>query len=234
MCSFFFLFKFYSDVFSFFIIFLRNILFHLETQEELEESLKALVSQNNDLVELLQKANIKVPHFVGPKFVSFIVAVHDTDRSDENNKVVNKPLTINQSNEINKNQPQTKWNVNHDPVQVKIDLNGTKSVHNSSKTRSDLESHPKTHLNLLPELKEVKSFGSVDLIPVNNDLSRSELKVHEKPVKNSVEITPLVNNQNEKIPTHAEIAVDDSSKQKESTTNIQGLTVLIFECSHLV
>lgn len=178
-----------------------------------------------------------MPHFVGPKFLSFIVAVHDTDRSDEkekNNKVTNKPLTTNQSNEINKNQPPTKLNVKstpviHDPIQVHKEINDTKTIINSS----DSKSSPKTQLNLLPELKEVKSFGSVDLIPVSSDLSRSELKVHEKPVKNFVEITPLVNNQNEKIPTHAETAVDDSSKQKESTTSVQGLTVFIFKCSHL-
>lgn len=167
-----------------------------------------------------------MPHFVGPKFLSFIVAVHDTDRSDgkeTNDKVANKPLTTKQANEINKNQPQTKSNVKskaeiHDPVQV----NGTKTIINSSENRSDLKSNTKSQLTLLPELKEVKSFGSVDLIPVTSDLSRPELKVHEKPVKNFVEITPLVNTQNENIPTHSGAAVDDSSKQKESTTNIQG------------
>lgn len=209
---------------------------YIETQEELEESLKALVSQNNDLVELLQKSNIKVPHFAGPKFLSFIVAVHDAEKTDENEKCDKNDNKLATSNGANQNQPyqkpQTKSNVKisnvlSKPVQINKELNDKKITNPDG---CDSKSLSKSQRTILPELKEVQSFGSVDLIPVTSDAKRSDLKVHEKPVNNFVEITPLLNNQNEKVPTQLEKTCDPSSHLKESST-IQGEILLNLQYS---
>ncbi|XP_055325067.1 mucin-3A-like [Sitodiplosis mosellana] len=191
-----------------------------KTQDELEASLKALVSQNNDLVELLQKSNIKVPHFVEPKFLSFIVSVHGAERSDEEEKSDKDASKSATSNELNQNQPQTKSNVKpkeviQNPVQINKELNGTKTT-NSSES-SDSKSLPKTQLNISPVLNEVQSFGSVDLIPVSSDSSRPEFKMHEQPVKNFVEITPLLNNQNEKLSLQSEKSIDLPKRKEPSS-----------------
>lgn len=207
------------------------IVYFTETQEELEQSLKSLVSQNNNLVELLKKSNIKVPHFVGPKFLSYIVSVHDAEPSescDEKEKSQKNENKLATSDEFNQKQsyqsPQTKSNVKSNeviqsPIQINKESYGNKIVNQPE--NYDPKSLPKSQLNILPEIKEVQSFGSVDLIPVTTDSTRSELKVHEKPVKNFVEITPLLNNHNDKVPTQPEKTCD-LPPLKESS-NIQGL-----------
>lgn len=50
----------------------------------MEESLKALIIRNNDLLDLLSKAGIEVPPFIGPKLLRCVVAVQKSV-SDENN-----------------------------------------------------------------------------------------------------------------------------------------------------
>lgn len=78
----------------------------------------------------------------------------------------------------------------------------------------------------LPELKEVQSFGSVDLIPVSST-SVSDIKVHEKPVKNFVEITPLPNKQTDKTHSKSESSCE-LVQLKEKQTNIQGMFFVEF------
>lgn len=210
-------------------MYLNANLYDIETQEELEESLKALVSQNNDLVDLLQKANIKVPNFVGPKCLSFIITVHDvkpTAKIDEikkiDNKITNPNASAQNNNLIQKLQEKSKVGT---VELIENPLSSNNKEINHKKTISDIEhseskSLSKSQLKILPELKEFQSFGSVDLIPVNN-LSKPELKVHGKPVKNSVEITPLVTNQNEKVAGKQPEKSYDSIQLKEPS-NLQG------------
>lgn len=186
-----------------------------ETQEELEESLKALVSQNNNLVEQLEKANIKVPHFVGPKLLSFIITVHESQANDENenanieNKTDNSTRTV---CETSQSKPENKTELIQKKSQNDTESNGHTDV--DSLKKSDGTSNPP---NILPEIKEVQSFGSVDLIPVSSS-SVPELKVHEKPVKNFVEITPLPSNQTENVHSKPE-KTGDLIQSKEQASH---------------
>lgn len=195
-----------------------------ETQEELEESLKALVLQNNNLVELLEKANVKVPHFVGPKLLSFIVTVHDAKANDENEKIENESIT---SNSITTHQtPQPKSDGKNVDGTQKLSQPIPDAVckkSDNSLEKAEEKSPSKSQLTILPELKDVQSFGSVDVIPVTSS-SKPELKVHEKPVKNFVEITPLLSGQNEKTST----SPDKSCDLVQSKGNFY-LLILIFD-----
>lgn len=180
---------------------------------ELEESLKALVEQNTNLVELLEKANIKVPHFAEPKLLSFIITVHDSKTKDNNqnenaeNKMEIKTIVAVEA------APQPKSD-NRNVVIQKQPPNGHQTKSTDSSCVADGKTVPKLQLNALPKKQDVQSFGSVDLIPVTSS-SIPELKVHEKPVKNFVEITPLMGGQNEKVPTTSETSCDLIQMKKQ-------------------
>lgn len=198
-----------------------------ETQEELEESVKSLVAQNNNLVELLEKAKIKVPQFVGPKFLSFIVTVHDAKSNDENEQNHNNSVvTTNQQTSQKNGEHETKDEIKK-TTQIIEHLDNVSNECNSQnkpnalgQSQQQCQSQPKPLSNSLPDLKEVQSFGSVDLIPVTS-ASKLDLKVHEKPVNNFVEITPLPEAQIEKSPTKS----DTSSNllQSKLSSNVQGM-----------
>lgn len=176
--------------------------------------MKALVKQNNNLVELLEKANIKVPHFVGPKLLSFIVTVHDSKINDGNENLNNKDATVSATSieRNNDNVKNEKCNKNEQQNQIQFSsgevLNGEKDT--NVLNESNL---PSNALNILTEeLGEIKKFGSVDVIPVTNS-SKFELKQpHKQPVKNSVEITRLVSN-TEKIIASEIVASCNSSNE---------------------
>lgn len=173
------------------------------------------MTQNNDLVELLKKANVKVPHFVSPKLLSFIITVNDDKTSSTYENVENK------SNIQDIQTYQTPQNKNNGESNDE-----TPNVHNkylkstNSCDSPDTRFRSKSQLNILPELTEVQSFGSVDLIPVTNS-PKPELKIHEKPVKNFVEITPLLNDQFEMTSTQPE---KPSTLQLKEHPKLQGLT----------
>lgn len=190
-----------------------------ETQEELEESLKALVSQNNNLVELLEKANIKVPHFVGPKLLSFIITVHESQANDENeNANIENKTDISTRTVCEKSQskPENENELIQKKSQNDTESNGHTDVDLLKKSNGTSINQP----NILPEIKEVQSFGSVDLIPVSSS-SVIELKVHEKPVKNFVEITPLPSNQSENV--HSKPEKTGDLVQSKEQANHQGM-----------
>lgn len=201
-------------------------------------------------MELLEKANIKVPHFVGPKLLNSIsITVRDknaTESNDDENKKCSSE-TVNKSTpeicKTSKNKTECKTN---EPTEVIVELSTNnqtpydKLQANSPEKQNDkLPAQPqqkqvqqqqqqlqheiakqKPQLNTLPELKEVQSFGSVDLIPVSN-ATKQDPKVHEKPVKNFVEITPLISAQNEKISAKSEKS-DDVAAQPKLSTCIEG------------
>lgn len=181
------------------------------------------MSQNNNLLELLEKANIKVPHFVKPKLLSFIITVHDSKEENDENANANVTNKVDASSKSTpKSELDGKNEVNQTKPPNEQEANGDKNTDLNGKTT------PKSQLNALPELKEVQSFGSVDLIPVSSS-SIPELKVHEKPVKNYVEITPLLSNQNEKVLTKPETTYD--SVQLKEQSNIQGKFYFV-KCSN--
>lgn len=196
----------------------------LETQEELENSVKALVTQNNKLVELLEKANVRVPHFDAPKLISFIVTVHDdethdkNDKNDKNNKIENKCIVQQTAacQAVSAKRSDDKPN----EVVLKQSNRKPESISTKLTNGTHAEAQPKVQIKILPELKEVtevQSFGSLDLIPVTNS-SRPELKVHEKPVNNFVEITPLLSKHDEKVPTHSDKTCELSPQNQQSNT----------------
>lgn len=179
----------------------------IEKQEELEESLKALVTQNNDLIELLKKANIKIPHFVAPKLLSFIVAVHDDKKNKAYENVKNKSIT---QESKTCQTPQEKTNGKSSNQQS----NFIKTP--NSNDGPDAGCLSKSQLKVVSELNEVQSFGSVDLIPVTNS-PKNDLRTHEKPVKNFVEITPLPNESFEIIPKQPEKSFNLQLKEQPKT-----------------
>lgn len=172
-----------------------------------------------------------MPHFIRPKLLSNIcITVHDKNatepENDENKKFENE--TVNKSTpKICKTlQNKTKCNT-HKTAEMIVELstNNRKSYDkplaiSPEKQNGKLLSQPqhettqqKPQLNTLPELKEVQSFGSVDLIPVSN-ATKQDPKVHEKPVKNFVEITPLIRGQNENSSTKPEKSTDVPAQPK--------------------
>ncbi|XP_031620562.1 putative uncharacterized protein DDB_G0282133 [Contarinia nasturtii] len=179
----------------------------LKTQEELEGSIKILVEQNNDLVELLEKSNIKVPHFIVPKFFSFIISVYEAKSNKKNDTKEKREIVDIKStnshapneNVLNKRSPEKKSKNKSNKTVQSPAKNNKETI--EEKTVESIDNYgaktlPKSQLNI--ELNEVQSFGSVDLIPVTNS-SKPEMKIHEKPVKNFVEITPLVSSQNANV-----------------------------------
>lgn len=167
---------------------------------------------------MLQKANIDVPHFTKPKLLSFIITVHDSKENDENE---NKSSEQKMANAKTKGTSETSQsNAKNEVIQTQAQQdeqqsNGSTNANLPNNVDGKAAAKPK-----LPELKEVQSFGSVDLIPVSNS-SVPELKVHEKPVKNYVEITPLPSSQNDKVISKPEITCD-LVPLKEQPNNIQG------------
>lgn len=169
-------------------------------------------------MELLEKENITVPHYVQPKFLSFIITVHDKEeKKDENaNEHPAKRLDASTSE-----TPQSKTDSKNDVAQ--IPSQNEEKQNGNLPNIMDVKSISKPQL---PELKEVQSFGSVDLIPVSST-SVSDLKVHEKPVKNFVEITPLPNKQTDKTHSKSESPCE-LVQLKEKPTNIQGMLFVEF------
>lgn len=161
--------------------------FFTETQEELEDSVKALLQQNSDLVGLLEKANIKVPYFAAPKVLSFIITVHGP-KVTTNNANADKTPDANASIEQNSNKCDNR-------TTDKNDTNKSKKSPDTSASNGPKQSGMSTEKaqssHILPDEGETKKFGSVEVIAVTNS-SQFELKPHEQPVKNSVEITPLI------------------------------------------
>lgn len=60
---------------------------YLESVQELEESLKALIVRNNELFNLLSDAGIEVPPFKGPKFLSCVFAVRNNNGNVVDEKI---------------------------------------------------------------------------------------------------------------------------------------------------
>lgn len=197
-------------------------------------------------MELLEKANVKVPHFVGPKLLSFIVNVHDATESKDNENEKCDSKTVNASTKKIFKTSQSKSEgkscetkerieklpLNNQTSYDKLTANSPEKQKGKTQPKAQLQQQQqqlkqKTHLQQqkpqcnsqlsnIPEVKEVQSFGSVDLIPVSNE-SISEPKIHEIPVKNFVEITPLISDQNDRISTTQEKFENASTQPKVST-----------------
>lgn len=179
-----------------------------------------------------------MPHSIGPQLLSNISEpVHD-----ENKKCENETATESAPKECQLSQNNTKCKANKTAeVTVKLLTNNRSSYEKSQapdKQNEKLQTqtqqkqvHPQQiqhgtakqtlKLNAVPELKEVQSFGSVDLIPVSS-ATKQDPKVHEKPVKNFVEITPLISGQNESISKKAEKSDDVPAQQPKVSTCIAG------------
>lgn len=186
---------------------------------------------------MLEKAKIKVPHFVGPKLLSFIVTVHDAKPNDENEKnQSNSVVTTIQLTSQKNGERKTKEEIQKTPQVIENLDSGSNECNTHKKPIAKVESQqqpqcqsqPMPLSNSLPELKEVQSFGSVDLIPVTIS-SKLDLKVHEKPVNNFVEITPLLGEKIEKSPTKPNISGD--SVQPKVSTNVQGIQYQFLRCN---
>lgn len=152
--------------------------------------------------------------------------MHDDKASDKRNKVESKSVI--QTNSVYQASEQ---NSNHKSNEAIINLSNSKQEINGIKLseNTDAKLQPKSQLNILPELKEVQSFGSVDLIPVTNQ-SKPELKVHEKPVNNFVEITPLVNKPNENALSQSDKLCElDQLNEHANGPQISGL-INVFLC----
>lgn len=80
--------------------------FITESVEELEESLKALIIRNNELLNLLQKASIEVPPFTGPKLLRCIVTVYKKKDAKANHE--NNPNKLNESDAFHIDGPNKK------------------------------------------------------------------------------------------------------------------------------
>lgn len=203
-----------------------SVFVNAETQVELEESVKALVTQNDSLLDLLEKSNIKVPQFVAPKLFSFIVAVNDAKQND--GKIANDETKVDSTAkrdtyQISPNKSENQSKPSEEVIDKLPVKNQTcdKTIEHPVNDKSNGQNASQIQqLNTLSELKEVQSFGSVDLIPVTNS-SKSELKVHEKPVKNFVEITPVLSNQNETIPSKPDKSIEIA--QPTVATCVQGM-----------
>lgn len=180
-------------------------------------------------MELLEKANIKVPHFVSPKLLSFIVNVHDEKPNDENEKNTSNSAPTHQTPQKDCEKSGTNGVIQKIPP-TKLGPCGKEKSDSLSKpdeklqyptkSQNQAQPQPKSQLDTLPELNEVQSFGSVDLIPVTSS-SKPDPKVHEKPVKNFVEITPLPSNQ----PNESALSKPETScelAQPKESSNVQG------------
>lgn len=169
------------------------MIYQLETQVELEDSLKVLVKRNNELIVLLEKANIKAPYFVEPKNLSFIVTVHEADATSNeanaepsiNANILNKSVECD-SQLIGKNGVD---NIESPPSTNNADASDKFSPESQASTGKN---QPRS-IHTLPDEGESKKFGSVEVIAVTNT-TQLDSKPHQQPVKNSVEITPLITN----------------------------------------
>lgn len=216
--------------------FVLFIVFHFYTLDRITETQLELEKSVKILVELLEEANIKVPHFVGPKLPNKI----SETVQDENKKSENETVNESTPKECKESQNNTKCKTNkttevtvklvisnrlpHEKLQVNSPEKQNKNQQTQSQQQEQIQPQHTQHdttkqkpqLNTLPELKEVQSFGSVDLIPVSN-ATKHDPKVHEKPVKNFVEITPLISSRNENISKKTENDIPDQLQPKVST-----------------
>lgn len=80
----------------------------------MEESLKALIVRNTELLDLLSKAGIEVPPFVGPKLLRCVVAVQKKDSSITAEEIDNEN-NVNNANEATKGCKPTLNNVSDKP-----------------------------------------------------------------------------------------------------------------------
>lgn len=157
-----------------------------------------------------------MPHFAGPTLLSNNIskaAPHNGDKKYENgtvNKSTPKECEVSQNNTTCRTKEAKEVTVS--PLKsnnrkscdnpeanssAKIQVQAQQKQIQPQQTQHGI-TNQKPHSTTLSELKEVQSFGSVDLIPVSNT-AKQDPKVHEKPVKNFVEITPLISAQNDDI-----------------------------------
>lgn len=155
--------------------------------------MKTLVKQKDELVALLEKANVKVPYYVAPKALSFIVTVHDSEKSpnDANgDQLADSNASPTKHNSVECDS-QTIGKVAGDTSKPPINSNAADvNKANGSAAHASSEQNQTKTLHILPDEGEIKKFGSVDVIAVANG-SQLEPKPHEQPVKNSVQITPV-------------------------------------------
>lgn len=123
-----------------------------------------------------------MPHFVEPKFLSFILAVHDgkTDekKDDENSSGAD--------DNICDSMPQ----IPQFGASKQSDKKSNSEKGKPIATAND-ESPTNQPVKKLPELSEIKKFGSVEVIPVTN-ATKFEIKMHQQLIKNTIEITALL------------------------------------------
>lgn len=152
-----------------------------------------------------------MPHFAGPTLLSNNVskAAHDDDKNCENetiNKSTPKQCEVSENNGTCRTNEAKEVTVKLSTNNRKPEANPPEEIQVQAQQKQIQPQHQtqygitnqKPQSNTLSELKEVQSFGSVDLIPVSN-ATKQDPKVHEKPVRNFVEITPLISAQNEDI-----------------------------------
>lgn len=192
--------------------FVDNTIFSIPgTHKEVDGRLKALVLRNSSLVALLKKFNIEVP------------SVHDDCSQLDNNR------NENSKNKANTDGTQIDLVVS---VQKKKKKSKEKLMKTSPKIRKGsskinenklVKDTPKTVSNGLPELGEIQKFGSVELIPVSKPFSYED-RLHNQPIKNSVEITPLITSPGDNVTLHQkteEVCTPNESITKDSM-NVQG------------
>lgn len=134
--------------------------------------MQALIIRNNELVSLLQKSKLVVPPFIGPKLLSCIVTIHKDDE-----EIV--PVEISQE----KSKPENS----------KKKSENTRRKSNTKKSSN--EKLPETPINDTTkqnESHEATTIGGIELIPVYDVNS---VKKNTEPVKNSVEIHPVISNE---------------------------------------
>lgn len=167
------------------------------------------MQRNDSLVELLQKSNILVPHFVEPKFLSFIIAVHD-ERTDEKK---DNAASSAADDKICDSVPEALQFAASKPS-----VNISKSENGPPVAIANDELPTNQPGKKLPELSEIKKFGSVEVIPVTN-ATKFEVKMHQQLIKNTVEITPLLPDPGFNTPPE-KMAYSPSKESIDSTKNL--------------
>lgn len=155
--------------------------------------------RNNDLLELLKNANIKVPPFIAPKLLSCIVTVHN----EQNQSILNDTESCDKTG-LNEKSVQSSQIVQKKKVTESEAAKQSQQIvqrTDEKSDKSDIQTHKEFNIN---DSRQIKKNGSNDVLPVANASKCS------KPVQNSVEITPL-------------LSIANLSDQKfESATNNSG------------
>lgn len=129
-----------------------------------------MVIRNDELVGLLEKAKIEVPPFVGPKLLSCIVTIHKDADAPQSSSSFSKADTI-----VDERTPSKKKKENSE----KKSNDSTKSSRSAKKTKAT-EVQPKD---------TIEKIGGLEVIRVLNGETQKKCV---EPVKNSVEITPVI------------------------------------------